>query len=229
MLEMRKVTVSIAGVRVLREVSLTLRPGVCTVLIGRNGAGKTTTLRAIMGLVPLVSGEILLEGDALHERPGHARAGLGLGYAPEDRRLIPGFSIEENLLLPALALNLPAAERQRRLDDVYGLLPQLAEMRKRPGGATSGGQGKMVALGRALMVGRKAVLLDEPFQGLAPALALDYARTLAALRREREGLALLITESSPHLLDAIADETLSIERGAIEAEDAAPGAATPGH
>ncbi|WP_114965011.1 ABC transporter ATP-binding protein [Alkalilacustris brevis] len=216
MLELRDVNVAIAGVRVLRDVSLSLRPGICTVLIGRNGAGKTTTLRAIMGLVPIKTGAVTLEGLPLHEQPSYARAGLGLGYAPEDRRLISGFTIEENLLLPALALNLDAAERQRRLDEVYTLLPQLADMRKRPGGATSGGQGKMVALGRALMVGRKVVMLDEPFQGLAPALALDYAKTLAQLRQARTGLALLITESSPNLLDAIADETLRIERGAIE-------------
>lgn len=232
MLELRDVNVAIAGVRVLRDVNLSLRPGICTVLIGRNGAGKTTTLRAIMGLVPLVSGAITLEGEALHVRPSYARAGLGLGYAPEDRRLISGFTIEENLLLPALALNLDAAERKRRLDEVYTLLPQLAEMRKRPGGATSGGQGKMVALGRALMVGRNVVMLDEPFQGLAPALALDYAKTLAQLRQTRTGLALLITESSPNLLDAIADETLRIERGAIEpgdAQGAVQDTQAPGH
>ncbi len=222
MLKLRDVNVAIAGVRVLRDVSFTLRPGICTVLIGRNGAGKTTTLRAIMGLVPLTGGAITLEGEALHTQPSYARARLGVGYAPEDRRLISEFSVEENLLLPALAMKLDAAERRRRLDEVYSLLPQLAEMRKRPGGATSGGQGKMVALGRALMVAQKVVMLDEPFQGLAPALAQDYAKTLAELRKAHEGLALLITESSPNLLDSIADETLSIERGAIGAEAPAP-------
>ncbi len=223
MLTLHEVNVSIAGVRVLRDVSLSLKPGVCTVLIGRNGAGKTTTLRAIMGLVPLGSGEIRLEDTPLHERPGYERAGLGIGYAPEDRRLIGEFTIEENLLLPALALNLDTAERNARLEEIYTLLPQLADMRLRPGGATSGGQGKMVALGRALMAGRRVVMLDEPFQGLAPALALEYADTLARLREARAGLALLVTESSPNLLSAIADETLRIERGEIETPSAPSG------
>jgi branched-chain amino acid transport system ATP-binding protein len=152
---------------------------------------------------------------ALHRLPAHARAGQGVGYAPEDRRLIPAFNVEENILLPALAVNMPAPERARRLAEVYDLLPQLAAMRARPGGGVSGGQGKMVALGRALMVADRVLMLDEPFQGLAPALALDYARTLGRLRDSRPDLALLVTESSPHLLDALADETLVIERGVI--------------
>ncbi|WP_367187181.1 ATP-binding cassette domain-containing protein [uncultured Bosea sp.] len=143
-----------------------------------------------------------------------AHAAQGVGYAPEDRRLVPEFSVEDNIVLPALALRLPAAERGRWLDEVYALLPQLKTMRKRPGGV-SGGQGKMVALGRALMVARTALLLDEPFQGFAPALALDYARTLGELRRSRPDLAILVTESTPALLDAIVGEALQIEHGAI--------------
>ncbi|MBA4223827.1 ATP-binding cassette domain-containing protein [Bosea sp. (in: a-proteobacteria)] len=215
MLRMEGVTVAIAGVQVLRSVSLGLTSGKTTILIGRNGAGKTTTLRAIMGLLPVEAGAVRLGDQEIGATPAYQRAGQGIGYAPEDRRLVPEFTVEDNILLPALALSLPAVERSRRLDEVYALLPQLHTMRKRPGGGVSGGQGKMVALGRALMVARTALLLDEPFQGLAPALALDYARTLGELRRGRPDLAILITESTPALLDAIADETLQIERGAI--------------
>lgn len=215
MLRMEGVIVAIAGVQVLRSVSLGLTSGKTTILIGRNGAGKTTTLRAIMGLLPVEAGAVRLGDQEIGATPAYQRAGQGIGYAPEDRRLVPEFTVEDNILLPALALSLPAVERSRRLDEVYALLPQLHTMRKRPGGGVSGGQGKMVALGRALMVARTALLLDEPFQGLAPALALDYARTLGELRRGRPDLAILITESTPALLDAIADETLQIERGAI--------------
>ncbi|MEZ2410717.1 ATP-binding cassette domain-containing protein [Bosea sp. RCC_152_1] len=215
MLRIEGVTVAIAGVQVLRSVSLGLASGRTTILIGRNGAGKTTTLRAIMGLLPLQCGSVHLDEQEVGSTPAYRRAAQGIGYAPEDRRLVPEFTVENNILLPALALCLPAAERARRLDEVYALLPQLHAMRQRPGGGVSGGQGKMVALGRALMVARTALLLDEPFQGLAPALALDYARTLGKLRRGRPDLAILITESTPALLDAIADETLQIERGEI--------------
>jgi len=220
MLSLDKVQVSIEGVRVLRDVSCDIVEGKTTVLIGRNGAGKTTTLRAIMGLVSLDGGAIHLDADDLVSSPAHHRAQAGIGYAPEDRRLVAELNVEENIRLPALALKLTKMETKRRLDEVYTLLPQLNVLRERPGGGVSGGQGKMVALGRALMVARKVLLLDEPFQGLAPALALDYARTLGELRTHRPELALLITESSPALLDKIAERTLQIERGEILAGSA---------
>lgn len=215
MLRLEGVTVSIAGTQVLRAVSLALTPGKTTILIGRNGAGKTTTLRTIMGLLPLEGGSIRLGDQEIGTTPAYRRAYQGIGYAPEDRRLVAAFNVEDNISLPALALALPLAERARRLDEIYALLPQLHLMRKRPGGSVSGGQGKMVAFGRALMIARTALLLDEPFQGLAPALALEYARTLGELRRSRPDLTILVTESTPALLDGIADNTLQIERGGI--------------
>ncbi|MEI2386711.1 ATP-binding cassette domain-containing protein [Breoghania sp. JC706] len=215
MLKVDSLCVEIAGVRVLRDVRLDLSSGKCTVLIGRNGAGKTTTLRAIMGLIARQSGRIELAGQEIQDLPSHTRARMGIGYAPEDRRLIPDFSVEDNILLPALALKLPAAERKRRLARIYEFLPQLHAMRARPGGGVSGGQGKIVALGRALMVADKVLFLDEPFQGLAPALALEYARTLASLRDYAPDLALFVTESTPKLLATIADAELQIERGEI--------------
>jgi branched-chain amino acid transport system ATP-binding protein len=200
---------------VLRGVNMDVPASKTTVLIGRNGAGKTTTLRAIMGVLPLQSGRIMLDDLDLTGVPAHERARLGIGYAPEDRRLIPDFSVQDNLLVPAIALKLAAAERRRRLDEVFALLPEVAEFRQRSGGVLSGGQGKMVALGRALMAGTRYVLLDEPFQGLAPALALAYANTLVRLRQSRPELGLLITESTPRLLDKIVDFSLMIERGEI--------------
>jgi len=215
MLRLEGVTISIAGAQVLRAVSLALTPGKTTILIGRNGAGKTSTLRTIMGLLPMAGGSIFLGKEEIGATPAYRRAYQGIGYAPEDRRLVAEFNVEDNISLPALALALPKAERARRLDEIYALLPQLLTMRKRPGGSVSGGQGKIVALGRALMVARTALLLDEPFQGLAPALALEYARTIGELRRNRPGLTILITESTPALLDEIADNTFQIERGAI--------------
>lgn len=215
MLTVSSLDVSLAGAKILRDVTFSLKPGVTTILIGRNGAGKTTLLRAIMGLVPADSGSIVLDGKDILPLAAFARAPAGIGYAPEDRRLIPEFSVEDNILLPGQALKLSRAEIKRRLEKVYALLPELHIMRARPGNGVSGGQGKMVALGRALMVAEKLLMLDEPFQGLAPALALDYARTLSRLRETMRDLALFITESSPNLLKSVADETLLIERGAV--------------
>ncbi|GAB5601659.1 ABC transporter ATP-binding protein [Thermus sp. FJN-A] len=207
--------VVLQGFEVLRGVSLTVGPREAVALVGRNGAGKTTTLRSLMGLLPLKEGRILLDGLHLESLPPHRRAALGLGYAPEDRRLVGHLSVEDNLLLPAWALRLPPAEAGARLEEVYALLPELRRLRGRAAGALSGGEGKMVALGRALMVGRRVVLLDEPFQGLAPALAQRYAETLARVRKEKGEVAFLITESNPRLLRGVADRFYGIERGSV--------------
>jgi ABC-type branched-subunit amino acid transport system ATPase component len=215
MLRLASVKVDIAQQPVLRGVSFDVAPAHTTVLIGRNGAGKTTTLRTMMGLLPLAGGQIALDGVDLVTVAAHERAQHGLGYAPEDRRLIPEFSVEDNLLLPTIALRVAERQRKARLDEIYALLPELVPLRRRAGGVLSGGQGKMVALGRALMVGTRYLLLDEPFQGLTPALALTYASALARLREQRRELGLLITESTPKLLERIADTTLQIERGEV--------------
>ena len=213
MLELRDVSVDIAGIRVLRGVSLAVPPGGRVALIGRNGAGKTTTLRALMGLLPIREGRIALDGQEATAVPAHHRARLGIGYAPEERRLFGSFSVRENMLLPAQVLRLPPAETARRLEAVFTLLPELRDLAPRRAAGLSGGQGKMVALGRALMVGTRAVLLDEPFQGLAPALALRYAEALARLRQALPDVAILITESNPELLRPLVQATYVIERG----------------
>jgi branched-chain amino acid transport system ATP-binding protein len=213
MLELSGVSADIAGIPVLRGVSLTVPPGGRVALIGRNGAGKTTTLRTLMGLVPARDGRIAIDGQEATSVPAHHRARLGIGYAPEERRLFGSFSVRENMLLPAQVLRLPAAETARRLEAVFTLLPELRDLAPRRAAGLSGGQGKMVALGRALMVGTRAVLLDEPFQGLAPALALRYAEALARLRQALPDVAILITESNPELLRPLVQATYVIERG----------------
>ena len=217
MLELDGVSVAIAGAPVLRRVSLRVPPGGRVALIGRNGAGKTTTLRALMGLLAPGEGRIRIDGEDATSVPAHHRARLGIGYAPEERRLFGTFSVRENILLPAEVLGLPGPEAARRLELVFALLPELKDLAPRRAGGLSGGQGKMVALGRALMAGTRAVLLDEPFQGLAPVLALRYAEALKRLRDALPGLAILITESNPELLRPLVEATLVIERGEIGA------------
>ncbi len=207
--------VTFGGVPALRNVGLEVPEGSTVALVGRNGAGKTTTLRAIMGLVKTAGGSLHLDGAALGTVPPHHRARLGIGYAPEDRRMIGALSVEENLLLPAQACGWQEAARTAGMERVYALLPELAQIRTRPAGSLSGGQQKMVALGRALLVGRRLLLLDEPFQGLAPALARRYAEALTELRRRDAALSILVTESNPALLQPLAPVHYAIERGEV--------------
>lgn len=214
MLSFDKVNVWIAGAHVLRDVTFRLEPGATAALVGRNGAGKTTIARTTMGFTE-AAGHIALAGADLDNVAPHDRPRLGIGYAPEDRRLFSAFTVEENILLPARVVGLDAAETKRRLERAYAVLPELVVMKDRPAGSVSGGQGKMVALGRALMLGTKLVILDEPFQGLAPVLAQRYAEALRRLRAQDADITLLITESNPKLLETFADVTLTIERGEI--------------
>ncbi len=219
MLRFQRINAEIQGVQVLRDVDFALEGGTTAALIGRNGAGKTTTLRTLMGFIQPTSGALYIGDRPLDTVPAHERPRLGIGYSPEDRRLFAAFNVRENLLLPVRAARLPKAEIDRRLERVYAILPELREMGDRPAGALSGGQGKMAALGRALMIGTKVALLDEPFQGLAPALANRYAEALHALREQDREIILIITESNPALLRQLADTTLVIERGEIVAEE----------
>lgn len=213
MLRLESVCADIAGARVLRNISLAVPPGGRVALIGRNGAGKTTTLRALMGLAPVREGRISIDGKDCGSVPAHHRCALGVGYAPEERNLFGSFTVRDNMLLPAQVLGLPNNEILRRLEAVFELLPELRDLAARKAAGLSGGQGKMVALGRALMVGTRAILLDEPLQGLAPALALRYVDALRRLRSALPDVAILITESSPNLLKQLVDTTFVIERG----------------
>ncbi len=218
MLKIDKVSASIAGITVLRGITTDFRAGELLAVVVRNGAGKTTLLRAIMGLLPVAAGSISLEGTELTKLPGHRRSGLGIGYAPEDRVMFPTLSVEENLRLPCDVLGLRGAEVDRRLERVLDVVPQLKEMLPRSGAALSGGQGKMAALGRALMVGTRLVLLDEPFQGLAPVLAVQYAESLRKLHKVAPELCIVVTESNRSLLRDLPDATLTLERGELLAD-----------
>jgi ABC-type branched-subunit amino acid transport system ATPase component len=215
MLQLTNVTATIAGVQVLRGVTATIDAGKTVAVVGRNGAGKTTLLRAIMGLLPLRSGDVKLHGDSLGAHAAHERSKLGIGYAPEDRVLFPTFSVEDNLRFPCEVIGLPRADVRKRLDDVIDIVPELKELLPRSAAGLSGGQGKMAALGRALMVANRLLLLDEPFQGLAPVLAQRYAQALQRLQGRRPDLTVVITESNAALLKDVPTVPFHLERGAL--------------
>ena len=217
MLKLTNVSAQIAGITVLRNIDIQFNAGQLLAVVGRNGAGKTTLLRSIMGLLPLTVGSIAMEGTDLSKIAAHRRTAFGIGYAPEDRVMFPTFTVEDNLRLPCDVLGLPKQETDRRLARVLDAVPQLEAMLPRSGAALSGGQGKIAALGRALMAGSKLILLDEPFQGLAPVLATQYAESLRRLHQREPELCIVVTESNRSLLRDLPDATLTLERGELVA------------
>ncbi|MFZ2652287.1 MAG: ATP-binding cassette domain-containing protein [Burkholderiaceae bacterium] len=211
MLRLDKVDVSIQSVQILRGVSLEVPTGTMAGLIGRNGAGKTTLMKSIMGILELAGGSISFDGADLVAAPTWQRTRMGIGYMPEDRRLIPDLSGEENLLLPAWAAK--QADAAARLAKVYRLIPELRDFAARKGSQLSGGQQKMVAIGRALMCGDKLLLLDEPFEGVAPALAHRLVEVVGRLKRE--GMSVILSESDLQHSQRMVDRIFVIDRGAV--------------
>jgi len=215
MLTIEKLNVDLASNRILRDVSAQFDDARTIGIVGRNGAGKTTLLRSIMGLVKARSGSIRFDDRELVDLPGHVRAELNFGYAPEDRVIFPTMSVEQNLRLPCEVQGQSAQEITERLQTVLKVVPQIEPMLARSGSALSGGQGKMVALGRAIMVGTRVLMLDEPFQGLAPKLSQEYALALGRLKELQPDLCVVITESNVKLLGSIPDQIWTIERGSL--------------
>lgn len=210
MLAIQSIHVAIGSVQVLRGLSLTVAQSSMTGLIGRNGAGKTTLLRSVMGHLVPTQGTIFFEGKDLTKTPKHERAALGIGYMPEDRGLVPELTVEENILVPLWATG--ARNSAQRLDFVYGVLPELAAMRERRALLLSGGQQKLVALARALAIGTRLLLLDEPFEGVAPALSMRLGEVIAGLRGS--ALSVLIAQSDLNHSRKLVDVEYVIERGA---------------
>lgn len=211
MLRVEGLDVSIGPVGILRNVDLAIDEAQFVGLIGRNGAGKTTLMRSVMGLLRCRRGRIGFDGRELTTRPAHERARLGIGYIPEDRRLIPSLTVQENLLLPMWATGAPDAPS--RLEKVYRIIPEAIGFRDRKGQQLSGGQQKLAALARALMCGTRLLLLDEPFEGVAPVLRQRLVEVIAQLRGE--GVSILLTESSLDHAGGLLDRVYRIDRGEV--------------
>ena len=212
MLSLNKINVDIGPVGILKNASLNLSQGEMIGLIGRNGAGKTTLLKTIMGILKTKSGEINFENEDLVALPSEKRAQMLIGYMPEDRRLIPSMSSEENIMIPVWAVGLD--DWNERLEWIYQIIPEAKELKDRPSTSLSGGQQKLIALSRALMVGRKLLLLDEPTEGIAPALTKRIIEILNNLKKQ--GVTTLVAESNEKHYEKMLDRTFTIERGEIK-------------
>ena len=211
MLKVDRLDASIGPTRILRAIDLEVPAGSMCGLIGRNGAGKTTVMRTIMGLLKATAGCVEFDGQDLVPMDGHRRAHLGIGYMPEDRRLVPQLTTEENIMVPVWATHLEHS--QQRLRWIYGLMPEVEEFRHRRVSELSGGQQKFVAFGRALMAGTRLLLLDEPGEGIAPVFVRRMTEIMKDLKEG--GQAVLVAESNDVHISHLLDQTFVIERGSI--------------
>ena len=212
-LELDRINTFRGPAQILREVSLSLGDGEAICLVGRNGAGKTTTIDSIMGLLPVRSGRVAFRERDITRMPAHERALLGIGYAPEDCGIFPDLSVEENFQITSWLTTARATARRDLDDRVFAVFPEVKGFMTRRGLHLSGGQKKMVAITRAMSLGPSVLLLDEPFEGLAPVVVtrfIEAVRTIKAM-----GISVLIAESNLVNATRVADRLYAIDRGEI--------------
>jgi branched-chain amino acid transport system ATP-binding protein len=211
MLEVSRVNSAYGRAHILYDLSLSAERGEVVVLLGRNGAGKSTTLKTLIGLVRPLSGEIRFGGRRIEQLEPYQIARLGLGYVPEERRIFTDLSVTENLEVGRQAPR--AGAPQWTLEKLFQLFPNLAGMRERPGAHMSGGEQQMLTIARTLMGNPRAILLDEPSEGLAPVIVEQMAKTILELKQE--GLCVLLSEQNLHFANLVADRAYIIEKGHI--------------
>jgi urea transport system ATP-binding protein len=197
------------GSHILRNLSFEVPAGKVTALLGRNGVGKTTLLKTLMGLVPAKSGRVAFEEKELTHAKPYERARAGIGYVPQGREIFPRLSVEENLLMGA----------KRVPDAVFAMFPVLKQMLGRRGGDLSGGQQQQLAIGRALAMRPRLLILDEPTEGIQPSIIKEIERAIRALAASGE-MAILLVEQYYDFARSLADQYLVMERGEIVARGA---------
>lgn len=209
-LELHEVHAYYGQSHILQGISLTVTKGEVVALLGRNGAGKTTTLRTIMGLTPARSGRIIFEGQDITHKPSHLIARLGISYVPSGRRIFSYLTVLQNLQLWQQP---PRGGNGWTLERVYSVFPRLAELAPRRAGLLSGGEQQMLKIGRALLANPKLLLLDEPTEGLAPAVVGQLAHWLRLLKEA--GLSMLLAEQNALFALKLADRGYVLEKGQI--------------
>ncbi len=213
MLELDNISAGYGSFQALFDVSLSVQPGEAVAVVGPNGAGKSTLMRVISGLMPARSGTVRMEGRDLSGVAPHRIVAEGIAHVPENRRLFPRMTVEENLKMGA---SMPAARREyrERMEWVFGLFPRLKERRGQTAGTLSGGEQQMCAIGRALMSTPKLLLMDEPSAGLAPVVVLQVFDLVRRIREE--GFTVLIVEQNVQQVLKLADRAYLLEVGAIK-------------
>ena len=211
MLEMKDVSSAYGRAHILYDLSLSANRGEVVVLLGRNGAGKSTTLKTLIGLVRALAGEIRFDGRRIERLEPYEIARLGLGYVPEERRIFTDLNVMENLEVGRQAPR--AGAPQWTPGKLFELFPNLAGMRERRGAHISGGEQQMLTIARTLMGNPRAILLDEPSEGLAPVIVEQMAKTILELKQE--GLCVLLSEQNLHFAKLVADRAYIIEKGQI--------------
>lgn len=215
MLKVENINQYYGGSHILRDVSLTAEPGKVTVLLGRNGVGKTTLLKSLMGLVPIKSGAIQLDGTAIDKATPYDRARAGIGFVPQGREIFGRLTVEENLRM-GLAYR-PASTPVPPL--LFELFPVLRQMLGRRGGDLSGGQQQQLAIARALVTDPKVLLLDEPTEGIQPSIIKDIAKALNEIRKLRR-ITIVVSEQVLSFAMDVADRLFVIEGGRLVHETA---------
>ena len=219
MLAIDKLTVAYGEIVALHGISLNVAAGETVALIGANGAGKTTLLQTISGLNPVRGGDIRFAGASIAGASCDRRVRMGIAHAPEGRRIFPGLTVEENLIIGTAPWRRPGGSYADELDFVFDLFPRLKERRKQLGWSLSGGEQQMLAIGRALMAKPKLLLLDEPSLGLAPRLAEEVYERVGRIRSS--GLTILVVEQNTVLALAVADRGYVLETGRVVLEGSA--------
>jgi urea transport system ATP-binding protein len=210
MLQVTNLNQYYGGSHILRDLSFEVPMGKVTTLLGRNGVGKTTLLKTLMGVVPAATGSIQLGGQDITKAPSYNRVRAGIGYVPQGREIFPRLTVEENLLM-GLATKPAGADVPAR---IFEMFPVLRQMMRRRGGDLSGGQQQQLAIGRALAMGPKLLILDEPTEGIQPSIIKDIERAIRALAETGE-MAILLVEQYYDFALSLADHYLLMERGEI--------------
>lgn len=212
MLRLESVTAGYGATPVLQGLSLEVKAGEMVALLGRNGVGKTTTLRATVGVIPVSSGAVYLNGEDISRLPTHERSRRGIAYVPQGRDIFPSLNVQENLLVAAYGNK--RSDEKAQLAAVFEEFPMLAEKRHHRGSSLSGGQQQILALARALMTSPLVLLLDEPSEGIQPSIVEQIAGIVRSVH-EREGMTVIIVEQNLDFAASIAPRACLVDKGKV--------------